>query len=112
MYQTRSLAGSADALAAHLDRAISSGSVSASIESSDERSIGDARMIVRTYERYSMTGGNRLTLSVSILAVGDRMEVALTTSGGSEAMFFKINRFGEDAFMEKGLEALENFSAA
>ena len=110
MYQTRSLVGSADALSTHLDEAITTGSISASIENGDELSIGDARLIVRTYERYSMTGGNRLTLSVGILAVGDRMEVALTTSGGSEAIFIKINRFGEDAFMAKGLEALEAFS--
>lgn len=67
-------------------------------------------MILRTYERYSMTGGNRLTLSVSILAVGDRMEVALTTSGGSQCVFLKINTFGEGAFMDKGLEAVGAFS--
>ena len=64
----------------------------------------------RTYERYSMTGGNRLTLSVSILAVGDRMEVALTTSGGSQGVFLKFNTFGEEAFMDKGLEAVEGFA--
>jgi hypothetical protein len=110
MYQTRSIAGSADALAAYLDEAITKGSVSASIEHQDVLSIGDARMILRTYERYSMTGGNRLTLSVSILAVGDRMEVALTTSGGSQGVFFKINTFGESAFMDKGLEAVDCFS--
>ena len=103
MYETRSLSGSARALADHLDEAISRGSVSASLENGDELSIGDARLIVRTYERYSMAGGNRCTLSVSILAVGDRMEVALSTSGGSEAVFFKINTFGEEAFMQKGL---------
>jgi len=66
-------------------------------------------MILRTYERYSMTGGNRLTLSVSILAVGDRMEVALTTSGGSQGVFLKFNTFGEGAFMDKGLEAVDSF---
>ncbi len=107
MYQSRSLAGSADALATHLDEAISRGSVSASIEHQGELSIGDARMILRTYERYSMMGASRVTLSVSILAVGDRMEVALTTSGGSGAVFFKITTFGEGAFMDKGLEAVE-----
>ena len=109
MHQTRSLTGSADALARHLDSAISRGSVSASIEHEDERRIGDARMILRTYERYSATGGNRLTLSVSILAVGDRMEVSLTTSGGSQALFWKINTFGESAFMDKAAEALDTF---
>jgi hypothetical protein len=110
MYQTRSLTGSADALAAYLDEAITQGSASASIEHQDVLSIGDARMTLRTYERYSMTGGNRLTLSVSILAVDDQMEVALTTSGGSQGVFFKINTFGESAFMDKGLEAVDGFS--
>lgn len=109
MYQTRSLVGSGDALAAHLDEAIPKFSISASIEHREELSIGDARMILRTYERYSMMGGNRLTLSVSILAVGDQMEVALTTSGGSGAVFFKINTLNEGAFMDKGLEALDAF---
>jgi len=109
MYQSRSLVGSPDSLAAHMDRAISSGSVSASIENQDELAIGDARLIVRTYERFSVIGSNRVTLSVSILAVGDRMEVALSTSGGSQAVFFKINTFGEEAFMEKGIAAIEAF---
>ncbi|WP_255372178.1 DUF6054 family protein [Demequina sp. NBRC 110053] len=73
--------------------------------------MGDARMIVRAYERYSMTGSNRVSLSVSILAVGDRMEVSLTTSGGSEAVFFKLNIFGEQAFMDRAIEALDAFDA-
>lgn len=110
MYQSRSLTGSADRLVEHLDRAITAGSVSASLEHGDELAIGDARMLVRTYERYSMTGGNRVTLSVSILAVGDALEVALSTSGGSQAMLFKINIFGEEAFMAKGIEAIDDFA--
>ena len=110
MYQTRSLVGSADALADHLDEAISRAASRHRSSTVRELAIGDARMIMRTYERYSMMGGNRVTLSVSILAVGDRMEVALTTSGGSEAVFFKINTFGEQAFMDKGIEALDGFS--
>ena len=94
----------------HLDDAISAGSISASVEAGDERSIGDARMVVRTYERFSALGGNRLTLSASILAVGDRMEVCLTTSGGSQAVFWKVNTFGEEAFLTKGVEAVESFA--
>lgn len=112
MYQTRSLTGSADALAAHLDAAIARGSVSASVEHRDERRIGGARMILRTYERYSATGGNRLTLSVSILEADGRMEVALTTSGGSQAVFWKINTFGEGAFMDKAMAALDEFDGS
>ncbi|PKQ26397.1 MAG: hypothetical protein CVT64_04755 [Actinobacteria bacterium HGW-Actinobacteria-4] len=109
MHEVRSLTGSADAFTAHLDQSITGGSVSASIEHRDELVIGDARMILRTFERYSLTGGNRLTLSVSTLAVGDRLEVALTTSGGSQAVFFKVNVFGEQAFMARAIEAVESF---
>ena len=109
MFQTQSLTGSADALVAHLDGAITGSSVSASVEHRAELRAGDARMLLRTYERYSMTGGNRVTLSVSILAVGEQLEVALTTSGGSQAVFFKINIFGEEAFMAKAKEALDTF---
>ncbi|WP_084079266.1 DUF6054 family protein [Demequina sp. NBRC 110057] len=110
MYEKRSLTGSADTVARHLDEAITRGSVSATIENADEIRLGDSRLILRTYERYSMTGGNRLTLSVSILAVGNRMEVALTTSGGSQAVFWKVNTFGEEAFMTHGLRAVEVFA--
>jgi hypothetical protein len=109
MYESRSLEGSARALANHLDAVISGGSISASVESGDELSIGDAVMILRTYERFSLAGSNRVTLSVSILAVGNRMEVGLTTSGGSQAIFLKINTFGEQAFMDKGIAALDAF---
>lgn len=112
MFHTEQLSGSADALAEHLDAEITRGSISASIEHGEVLSIGDARMVLRTYERYSMTGSNRVTLSVSILAVGDRMQVALTTSGGSEAMFFKINTFGEASFMDMAIEALGTFAGS
>jgi hypothetical protein len=103
--------GDARALAAHVDDAITRGSVSASIEVQDEVAIGDARMILRTYERFSALGGNRLTLSMSILAVDTTMEVALTTSGGSQAIFFKVNTFGEEDFMNQGRQALDTFSS-
>ncbi len=109
MYQITSLKGSADALAEHLDERITSGSASASIEHKGELKLGDARMVLRTYERYSLMGGNRVTLSVSILAVGDAMEVALTTSGGSQAVFLKVNTVGEETFMQKALEAVGSF---
>ncbi len=112
MYQSRSLVGSADALAAHLDSAIASGSVSSSLENGDALSIGDARMVVRTYERFSMAGSNRVSLSVSILEVGDQLKVALSTAGGSQAVFWKVNTFGEEAFMQKGLQALDAFGGS
>lgn len=105
------LTGDVDRLVAHLDQAIPEGSVTAKLEDSSTHTIGDARMVVRVYERYSAFGGNRVSLSVSILAVGQQMSLTATTSGGSQAMFFKMNTFGEEAFLRRAVEAIESYSA-
>ena len=103
------LTGNVEALLDHLDAAIVAGSVSANIENGADRVLGDARMVVRVYERYSMMGGNRVSLSVAVLAVGDQLAVTAITSGGSQAVFWKVNTFGEEAFMTKAVDALNSF---
>lgn len=74
-----------------------------------ESGTAEARMHVVTYERYSMTGGNRVSLHVSVLALEGRMAVDLTSTGGSQAVLFKINTFGEEAFLGKAVEAIEEW---
>ena len=95
---------------AHLDDQIVGGSITAKREEFTEFRIQDARMLVHSYERYSAFGGNRVSLHVSILAVGPQLAVSLTTAGGSEAMFVKINTFGERAFLNKAVDALDSFA--
>src|SRR5690242_5170108 len=104
------LTGDVEALIAHLDSAIIAGSVSANVESGADRTLGDARMVVRVYERYSAMGGNRVSLSVAVLAVGQQLAVSAITSGGSQAVFWKLNTFGEEAFMQKAVAALSSFT--
>jgi hypothetical protein len=104
------LTGDVDALVAHLDRAIPEGSITAKYEDGGDHRIGDARMVVRVYERYSAMGGNRVSLCVSILSVGDQMALTATSSGGSQAMFFKLNTFGEEAFLGKAVDAIRDFT--
>lgn len=106
----RGFTGDADALVAHLDEQVVGGSITAKREDYSEFQIRDARMLVRSYERYSAFGGNRVSLHVSILAVGTQLAVSLMTSGGSEAVFFKFNTFGERAFLKKAVEALDSFA--
>jgi hypothetical protein len=55
-------------------------------------------------------GGNRVSLAVSILAVGRELAVTMISAGGSQAVFFKINRIGEDNFLRKGVDALASFA--
>lgn len=60
------------------------------------------RTSVRVFERYSTTGGNRVSLSVTLFQVDDgSIRISAITSGGSQAMFFKMNTFGEEAFLDK-----------
>jgi CMP-2-keto-3-deoxyoctulosonic acid synthetase len=104
------LRGDVDALVAYLDRAIPAGSISAKLEDRGDHRIGDARMVVRVYERYSAVGGNRVSLCISILAVGEEMSVSAITAGGSRAVFWKLNTFGESAFLERAVDALRSYS--
>lgn len=105
----RELTGDVDRLVAHLDQAIPGGSVSAKYEAGADHRIGDARMVVRAYERYSAMGGNRVSLCISILAVGERLALSAVSAGGSQAVFFKLNTFGEEAFLQKAAEAIDTF---
>lgn len=104
------LTGDVDRLVAHLDRAIPQGSITAKYEDGADQRIGDARMVVRVYERYSALGGNRVSLCISIMAVGDQMVLSAMSSGGSQAMFFKLNTFGEESFLHRAVEAIEAYA--
>lgn len=86
---------------------IMNGSVSASLEDSSDFRSGDARCSVRVFERYSYAGGNRVSLSVTLFQNGDGpINLSAITAGGSQALFFKINTWGEEAFLDKLRELL------
>ena len=83
-----------------------SGSVSASREEESNFYGEGYRCAVRVFERYSYTGGNRVSLSITLLEVNHIIHISAITSGGSQAIFFKINRFGEESFLETIREVL------
>lgn len=76
------------------------GSMSASYEDGSDYSQGDFRCAVRVYERYSWTGGNRVSMSLTLAGANGSYFLTAITSGGSQATFFKLNTFGEEAFLE------------
>ena len=83
-----------------LEEKILSNSLSANLEAGSDFEDGDARCSVRVFERYSMVGGNRLSLTLTMFQQGDSpIRLSMITSGGSQAVFFKVNTFGEEAFL-------------
>ncbi|NLB80084.1 MAG: hypothetical protein GX800_00370 [Clostridiaceae bacterium] len=74
------------------------GSFSANYEDGSDFSVGETRCAVRVYERYNMMGKNRVSPNVTLVGNRDNLHISAVTSGGSQAVFFKINTFGEKAF--------------
>lgn len=60
------------------------------------------------FERYRYMGGNRVSLNVTLFqADNEPVHVCATISGGSQAVFFKMNTIGEEAFLDKLKDILE-----
>jgi len=103
----KTLTGNFNQILSNIESGILNGSVSASLEDASDFRSGDARCSVRVFERYSYMGGNRVSLSVTLFQNGDGpIRLSAITAGGSQAMFFKVNTFGEEAFLDKLREIL------
>lgn len=87
---------------------IVNGSVSATLEDESFFKGGSALCAVRVFERYSYSGNNRVSLTLTLFQGGPDEDIQLSaiTSGGSQALFFKVNTWGEEAFLDKLLELL------
>lgn len=96
-----------DQLLEKIEVGILNGSMSASLEEASNFCGGDARCAVRVFERYSYMGKNRVSLSVTLFQNGNEpIQLSAITAGGSQAMFFKVNTWGEEAFLDKLRELL------
>ena len=96
----KSISGNFDEVLSRLDEGILGGSMSASLEDGSDFECGGLRCAVRVYERYSWTGGNRLSMTLTLFGSDVDLKLSAITSGGSNAMFFKMNTIGEDAFLD------------
>lgn len=96
-----------DRLLQRLERGIIEGSLSATLEDASDFRSGSARCSVRVFERYSYIGNNRVSLTLTLFQNGDEpVRLSAITAGGSQAIFFKINTWGEESFLDKLREIL------
>lgn len=96
---------------AYIHKSIMDRSASVSFEDGSDFIIGDTKLAVRVYERYSMMGGNRVSLNLSIFSNGEDIFLSAITSGGSQAVFFKINTIGEEAFLDGCRRAVDDYTS-
>ena len=102
----KTLTGDFNSILHKIENGIINVSISASLEDSSDFYIGDTRCSVRVFERYSYTGENRVSLNVTLFGNRDTIHLSAIASGGSQALFFKLNTFGEEAFLDKLREIL------
>lgn len=100
------LSGDFDAVLRTIENGILNGSVSATLEDCSDFSAGGARCSVRVFERYSYSGGNRVSLNVTLFQSGDKLHLSAIAAGGSQALLWKVNTWGEEAFLDKLREIL------
>lgn len=75
--------------------------LSCQFEAETDFVVGDVKSAIRVYERYSLSGSNRLSISITLLSHGEDIYLSAITSGGSQAIFFKMNRIGEDRLLNQ-----------
>jgi len=104
-----SLTGNFNELLDTIESEILRGSISASFEDGSDYQSNGICCAVRVYERYSMIGSNRVSLNVTLIGNGQNLFVSAIASGGSQALFFKINTFGENSFLDCIAEIVERY---
>lgn len=94
----------------NIEEGILEGSISATLEGSSDFIIENSKCSIRVFERYSAIGQNRVSLNVTLFQNNDsEIYISGVTSGGSQAMIFKVNTFGEEAFLSKLEEIITNY---
>ena len=103
----QTLSGDFETLVGKIEDGIKESSFSATMEDWSDFQEGNSRCAVRVFERYSYMGGNRVSLNVTLFQHGDGpIHLSAITSGGSQALLYKINTWGEEAFLDKLQEIL------
>lgn len=84
-----------------ITRGVLNASTSATLEECSDFREGDAQCSVRVFERYSYAGGNRVSMTVTFFQNGNGpIHLSAITAGGSQALFWKVNTIGEEAFLD------------
>lgn len=103
------LDGNMDDLLDRLHVDLTKGSPTATFEDGSDYFVGETRVAVRVYERYSMIGSVRVSLSITIVGEGRDLFLSAITSGGSQSSFYRMLAIGEDAFLELCAQSVENY---
>lgn len=96
----RRFRGNFEQVLSFCEQTIEEGSATISLEEESTTMMEQTKIAVRVYERFSYTGSSRVSLNLTLVGNGDDLFVSAIASGGSQAVIFKINTWGEESFLE------------
>ena len=87
---------------------LSGSSFSSSYEDGSDFRRGSVKVAVRVYEKYTIMGDNRLSMTITLATDGtDIFASAITAAGGGG--FVKVWGWGEDSYLEHFVDAAKQF---
>ena len=98
-----------DEFVAYIREGLARRSSTLSLEEETEFSAGDVRIHVAAYERYAYMGQNRSSLSVTFVGHAGIVHLIGIATGGSQAVFVKINTWSEEAFLDTLIDAADEY---
>ncbi len=85
-----------------------SSGISTSYEDGSDYQAGAVRVAVRVYERYTLMGDNRLSMTVMLASSGQEIFASAITAAGGGGVT-KFVGWGEDEFLECFISAAKQF---
>ena len=87
---------------------LSTSSLSSSYEDGSDFRTEKMKVAVRVYEKYTILGENRLSMTVTLATDGTDIYATAITAAGSGG-FVKVWAWGEDGYLEHFIEAAKQF---
>ena len=106
---TTTVAGSLEQLRKYISRNGPNLGATITLEEEISGTADGVKYWIGTYERYAVLGENRVSLNIVLLEFSEGVRVIATSSGGSQAMFLKINHWSEDNFMNDFVSIIETY---
>lgn len=108
---TAEISGEIFAAVTEIETLLTQKSATFSVEEESFQTFGENKMIAKAYERYSYFGGNRVGMTVIFVETNQKISITAFSVGGSRAMIFKINTWGENEFLSTLAEAVNDYNA-
>ncbi len=91
--------GDIDQVFAHLDKAVVSHATTCQAVGTYGCAFGDARVILRVYEKYYMRNSSRASLTLLLTAQNGTVDAKIVSSGGSGSAIMRFSWGAEEEFV-------------